>query len=270
VEIVGEGKTEDIVVQTAGSNVITFTATMGRVTNLTLRQLGDGNWDAVHIASGRLDLEDCDISSQGRVCVAIHDGADPRLRRNRIHNSNGSGVYAYQNSAGLLEDNEIFANSWAGVSISTGANPTLRRNRIRDGEQGGVRVYRSGIGLIEDNEIFGSRLSGIEITTGANPIVRRNRIRDARQTGVFVFENGAGLIEDNDILANKYSGIEVKEGGNPTARGNRIKGNREGVRVHKTGSGIFDQNVFADNKMGNWKIAADCEPNVTRTGNIES
>jgi F-box protein 11 len=316
VEIVGEGNAEDIVIQSTGNHVIEFTASMGRIANLTLRQMGGGNWNAVHIASGRLDLEDCDITCQSNASVAIKNGADPRLRRNRIHDGKGGGVYVYQNGAGLLEDNDIFANALAGVFISTGSNPTLRRNRIRDGKQGGVKVFESGIGLIEDNEIFGNgqsgivigesgnpvvrrnrihdgreggvfvhddgagliednelfgnELSGILIASGANPIVRRNRIHDGRQNGILVYENGVGLIEDNDILTNKYSGIEVREGGNPTARGNRINGNREGVQVHKKGRGIFEQNVFADNKAGNWDIAADCKRSVKRIGNIES
>lgn len=59
---------------------------MGRIANMTLRQLGQGFF-TVSISRGRLDLEDCDISSQGLTCVAIHGSADPRLRRNRIHDS---------------------------------------------------------------------------------------------------------------------------------------------------------------------------------------
>ena len=31
---------------------------MGRVANLTLRQMGSGQWDGVDISQGRLDLED--------------------------------------------------------------------------------------------------------------------------------------------------------------------------------------------------------------------
>jgi parallel beta-helix repeat protein len=269
VEIVGDGKTEDIVVQVRGRDLIQFTAPMGRIANITLRQMGGGMWDAVDIGSGRLDLEDCDISCMGRVCVAIHNGADPRLRRNRIHHGKQSGVYVYESGIGLIEDNEISANN-CGVSISTGANPTVRRNRIRDGKEGGVHVYESGIGLIEDNEIFGDARSGILIGTSANPIVRKNRIHDSKENGVFVYKNGVGLIEDNDILANRYSGIEVREGGNPTARGNRIKGNREGVRAYNAGRGTFEQNMFADNATGNWDIAADCKRSVKRRGNIES
>jgi len=91
-EIVGDGDVVDIVVQATGTNAILFKTTMGRVANLTLRQAGGGKWFGVNITQGRLDLEECDISSASLACIAIHDGADPRIRRNNIHNGNRSGI----------------------------------------------------------------------------------------------------------------------------------------------------------------------------------
>lgn len=52
-------------------------------------------------------MEGCGITSQSLTCVAIHDGADPRLRRNRIHDGKQSGVYVNEHGRGTLEDNEI-------------------------------------------------------------------------------------------------------------------------------------------------------------------
>ena len=133
---------------------------MGRVANLTLRQVGgDGKWYGIDIVQGRLDLEDCDVTSQSLSCVAIHGGADPRLRRNRIHDGKGSGVFVYENGQGTLEDNEIFANAFAGVEMKEGGNPTLRRNRIHDGKEGGVYVNENGQGTLEDNDIFANALA---------------------------------------------------------------------------------------------------------------
>jgi hypothetical protein len=93
-EIVGEGNREDIVVEATGSDVILFKTTMARVANLTLRQAGGGEWYAVDIAQGRLDLEDCDITSRSLAAVAVHGGggrasytakSDIRLREVRNH-----------------------------------------------------------------------------------------------------------------------------------------------------------------------------------------
>ena len=105
---------------------------MGRVANLTVRQIGNGKRYCVDIVQGRLELEGCDIASQSLTCVAIHGSADPRLRRNRIHDGKQGGVFVYENGQGTLEENDIFGNALAGVKISEDGNPILHRNRIQE------------------------------------------------------------------------------------------------------------------------------------------
>ena len=271
VEIVGDGEPGDVVIEAAGKDVVLFRATMGRIANLTLRQTGGGDWFCVDIAQGRLDLEGCDLTSQSLSCVAIHGGADPRLRRNRIHSGRQAGVYVYDNGQGTLEDNEIFANANAGVDIATGGNPTLRRNRIHDGKSAGVHVHDNGQGTLEDNEISANALVGVAIATGGNPTLRRNRIHDGKRSGVYAYENGLGTLEDNEIFANAEAGVTISEGGNPTLRRNRISMNTyEAIWVYKEGSGIFEENDLRENVRGAWDIAEDCESRVERRGNIES
>jgi parallel beta-helix repeat protein len=145
VEIIGDGELGDVVIEASVEDTVLFRASMGRIANLTLRQTGDGERYCVDIAQGRLDLEECDITSHGLACVAIHGGADPRVRRNRIHDGRrGGGIFVYEESRGTLEDNEIFANAIAGVEIKAGSNPTLRRNRIYHGKSAGVSFGRPG------------------------------------------------------------------------------------------------------------------------------
>jgi F-box protein 11 len=271
-EIIGDGEAKDIVIQATGADVIMFQASMGRLANLTLQQLGGSSEGyCVDIAQGRLELEDCDITSQSLACVAIHSGADPRLRRNHIHESKtGSGIYVYENAQGTIEDNDIFNNVLSGVEINTSSNPTLRRNRIHDGKQGGVFINEGGQGILEDNEIFANAHSGVNISTDANPTLRRNRIRDNKQCGVYVFERGQGILEDNDVLDNGFSGIYSRDRSNPILKNNRInKNSRFGIEVFENGGGTFENNDVTKNSRGAWSISADSEANVTRTNNKE-
>ena len=201
-EIIGDGELGEIVIQATGENVVAFKTTMGKISNLSLRQMGGGNWFGVNIAQGRLELEGCDITSQGSACVVIHDGADPRLRRNRIHNGKSAGVFVYENGQGTLEDNDIFGNAYAGVEIKTGGNPTLRRNRIHDGKTAGIVVHQNGQGTLEDNDIFGNTFAGVEIKVGGNPTLRRNRINKNAGSAVYIHDDGGGTIEDNDLRDN--------------------------------------------------------------------
>lgn len=252
-EIIGIGAAGEIVIQAEGRDVILFQTTMGRVVNLTLRQMGGGKWFCVDIAQGRLEIEDCDLTSQGLACVAIHGRADPRLQRNRIHNSNQSGVFVYENAQGTIEDNDIFDNTLAGVSIKEGANPTLRNNRIHGNTEGsGILVHQNARGILEDNEVFDNGRSGVAIREEASPILRRNRIHDNTQVGIFIENHGLGTLEDNDIFGNKFTGVEIRNEGNPVLRRNRIYENKfSGLYVNKEGRGTIEQNdIFANGNCG--------------------
>jgi F-box protein 11 len=270
VEIIGDGDVNDIVIAATGKSTIQFKATMGRIVNLTLRQVGGGEFYAVNIAQGRVDLEDCDIVSETHAAVAIHHAADPRLRRNRIHDSKANGVFVYESGQGTLEDNDIFANTLAGVAITTGSSPMVRRNRIHDGKQSGVYVYENGQGTLEDNDIFANTLAGVAISEGGLPMVRRNRIHDGKASGVSVFENAQGTLEDNDIFANSSAGVAIREGGSPTVRRNRITNNgHKAVWIYNGGKGIVEDNDLRGNKRGAWDLATDCAAQVTRANNLE-
>jgi len=217
-EIIGEGDLGDVVVQAMGKNALLFQTTMGRVANLTLRQMGGENWYCVDIVQGRLELEGCDITSQGLACVAIHGGADLRLRRNRIHNGKTGGVFVYKNGQGTLEGNDIFGNAYAGVVIRTGGNPTLHRNRIHDGKQGGVFIIENGKGMLEDNDIFGNAYSGVEIATGGNPTLRRNRINKNGASALYVHDGGGGIVEDNDLRDNGRGAWDISDESMPIVK----------------------------------------------------
>ena len=172
IEIIGDGELGEVVIEANGKDTILFQANMARIVNLTLRQAGDGNF-CVDITQGRLDLEGCDITSQGLSCVGIHDGADPRLRRNRIHDGKEAGVFVYKNGQGTLEDNDIFANAEAGVEIIEGSSPTLRRNRISQNAYEAIRVHNGGGGIFEDNDLRGNTKGAWKIAADCETKITR-------------------------------------------------------------------------------------------------
>ena len=178
-EIIGDGNLDGVMVQATGETALLFKTTMGRVTNLTLQQMGGGrNWYGVDIAQGRLELEECNITSQSDACVVIHGGADPLLRRNHIHDGKKSGVFVYDNGQGVLEDNDIFGNSLSGMFITEGGNPTLRHNRINKNGYWAVWVYNGGGGTIEDNDLRDNAKGAWNISPDSDPNLIRSRNKE--------------------------------------------------------------------------------------------
>jgi parallel beta-helix repeat protein len=266
IELLGDGRASDVVVEAEGRDAVLFKTTMGRVANMTLRQTGRGGEHyGVAIAQGRLDLEDCDISSEALACVAIHGGAEARLRRNAIHDGRSSGVVVYENAHGMLEDNEIYHNAMSGVMISKGAHPVLHRNRIRDGLGTGVLIDEQGSATLEDNEISGHALAEVAIAQGSNPVLRRNRIHSGHRVGVLVYSNGLGLLEANDIHDHKLAGVLIMTGGNPTLRRNRIHGAQQyGVHVCEHGLGILEENDITGDALAGVAISTGARPMIRR------
>lgn len=177
VEIIGDGAAGEvvIVVEKADEDTITFRTNMGRIANLTLRQTGSGNSICcIYITQGRLEVEDCDIMCPGGDGVDVTGGADPRLRRNRIHDCAQNGISIYGNGLGTFEDNDIFANASWGVMIWDGAHPTLRRNRIRENGHEAISISES-YGLFEDNDLRGNKDGAWRIDADClGKIVRRD------------------------------------------------------------------------------------------------
>jgi F-box protein 11 len=265
-EIVGEGERDEIEIQAMRKSAIVFKTTNGRVANLTLRQMGgEEELYGVDIGQGRLKLEYCDISSQSEACVAIHDGADPRLRSNKIHDGQKSGVLVWQTGRGTLEDNDIFGNTDVGVRIWKNGNPTLRRNKIYKGNSVGVFVYDNGNGILEENEIFENTNSGVQITTGGNPKLRKNKIYEGKRNGILVFKNGLGIIEENEIFRNASTGVTIETGGNPTLRRNKIHdGKTHGVEISNNGQGILEENDIFGNANSGVQITTGGNPTLRR------
>lgn len=201
-EIVGDGKVEDIVIESVSSDCIRMETDSAVVRGITLvgRSI---KHNAVYISQGELLLENCTITSKGLAGVAIQgDRANPTLRNCQIRDGSASGVFAYEKARGTIEDCEIIGNGHAGVEIKEGANPIVRNCQIRDGKESGVFVYDKGLGTIEDCEIFGNTYAGVEIKSGGNPVIRRCQINKNRYYAVFVHADGAGTIESNDLTGN--------------------------------------------------------------------
>ena len=265
VHIVGDGKREDIVIESRSSDGVLMKTDDAVVSGLTLRcRAGEKKREiyAVNIRRGRLVLENCDITSDSLSCVGIHGAsADPVIRKCTIHDGKECGVLVYDKGKGTVEDCEIYGNALAGVEITTEADPVIRKCRIHDGKSGGVYVHDNGKGTVEDCEIYANALTGVAIRTEADPVIRKCRIHDGKQAGVLVHDNGKGTVENCEIYGNAYGGVEIRTEADPVIRNCRIHdGKQTGVIVHGKGKGTVENCEIYANALTGVAIRTEADP----------
>jgi len=254
-DIVGDGKVNEIVVQSTSKACISMNTEDARVRRLTLRNRSGVNKQcyAVDVPRGRLVIETCDVSSDSLSCFGIHgSGAAPIIRQCTIHGSGQHGIFVYDHGGGTVEDCDVFASTFSGIRIVEDSKPVIRQCRIHDCKQFGVSITSDGGAVIEGCDIYATILSGIIITQGGRPVVTKCRIHDGSQAGVFVTDNAGATIDDCDIFANALTGIEIREGGHPVIRRCKIHdGKQEGVRIADHGAGTLeDCDIFANAYVG--------------------
>lgn len=210
-EILGEGELDDVVIRASGGDALYFNAPIGKVSNLKLLQRSGEYHYAVNIASGSLEINRCDISSDSSACIVIHGNSYPKLRSNKIHDGKKCGILVNDSGEGLIENNEIYGNGYAGIEIKEGGNPIVRGNKIYYGKQNGILVDENGLGLIEDNKIYGNKCAGIQIMEGGYPTVRKNKINNNSYYAIWISDDSGGIFEDNDLRENQLGPWEVSE-----------------------------------------------------------
>jgi parallel beta-helix repeat protein len=273
IEILGEGSREEIILQANDSSCLVLRGPSALVQGLTIRGQcagGGKEYVAIDIERGRLQLENCTVTTDSLSCIAARGAeARPVIRNCLIHRGAEGGLLFLRGASGVVEDCDIAEHALVGVAVRDGAAPTLRRCRIHHVGGVGVLVYHQGAPVLEDCTLEETRASGIEIRTGGAPVLRDCRILSCEEAGVLVHQEGAGTLERCTIQGNRLSGIEVRSDGAPTVRACRILDNAwYGVCVHNDGGGTLEDNELSGNGRGPWFLDDGTE--VRRDRNRES
>ena len=77
-------------------------------------------------------LEDNEIFGNAHYGVAITEGSNPTLRRNRIHDCEPFGISVSDGGGGTIEDNDLRGNANGAWNISADSEPNLRRARNKE------------------------------------------------------------------------------------------------------------------------------------------
>jgi hypothetical protein len=246
VDIVGEGKLEQVVIEAAGGPCIVMRAQAAMVRNLTMRSRAGHSpaekGPAVELQSGRLTVDGCDLTSATQACLSVHGAkSNAVVTRCKIHDGADAGIAFMDKSTGSVDDCEIFGNSAAGVSILEDSRPTIRNCQIHHGKQSGILVARGGRGTIVDCEIVSNGVADVSIKEEGDPIFHGCTIRDGSGNGFWITDRGRGTMVRCEVFGHALPDVAIGNGGNATFHGCTIRdGKRCGVHIYGGGRGTLD------------------------------
>lgn len=268
VEIIAEGPREKTVIECQGIPCIQMRVNYAVVRGLTLRRRSNNYVDsnpAVDISQGRLVLEQCDISTETMIGVAVSTpDARPVLYRCTIHDSQSVGVLFSRQSRGTVEECDFSGNVLAAIKVVQGSNPVIRQCTIHHGKQDGLRFADRGAGTVEECDIFENGDSGIQISQNSSPFVRWCTIHHhAAGYGVAVYDEGEGVLEECDIFENGEAGLSITRRGNPFIRRCKIHDeHKREVIVADRGRGILEGCTIIATPSTGVSVCKECQPVV--------
>jgi parallel beta-helix repeat protein len=270
VEIVGDGKVENIVLRSGDQSCVSMQSERATIRGLTIQGRGKSSgkaFFAVDIPRGELVLDDCDITSDSLSCVGIRGAnSNPFLKNCRIHDGADSGIYLFDNARARIENCDVYQNRNANLAVTQGAHPAVKNCRFYAGENGGIVVWGNGAAAtIEDCEILNHRLANVGISQSANPIFRRCAIFGGRDSGVFVHQKGCGVFEECEIHDNAKAEVAVTDGGNTNfSRCTIYNGRESGVFVSNRARANLESCNIYDNADAGVSVIGESVVRVNR------
>jgi nitrous oxidase accessory protein NosD len=240
-----------------------------RLERLVIRGLGGKDkkaQPAVEIKSGRLEMEDCDLTSDSSTVLEVRgEQAEAVVRRCHLHDGKAGGVLFADGGAGFLEACHLYQNKLSQVVIGKDCSPVLSGCKISHALMAGIYISEGGEGLIEDCDIWGNAVGGVQCRRGGNPRLRYCRISANERYGVLVTEQGEGLYEHCQIFENAAVGVTISHGSAPRFSSCRIFDNHgPGVAFSDGAQGeLLDCEIFT-NDAANVSVTDKSKPALYR------
>ncbi|PJF37895.1 MAG: protein kinase, partial [Phototrophicales bacterium] len=122
----------------------------------------EGEYFAVNVPSGNLQLEDCVLSSRSRATVNV-DGSNARVKLVNCSIIDGKvGLQLSKLAQATVEECDLSNHEFSQIIVDN-ANLGIRNCRIRDSQNAGILLRNSAQGQIEECQIYNNGFSAIDI-----------------------------------------------------------------------------------------------------------
>lgn len=171
VDLVAEGSPEQTVIESTSGPVMVLQVDKAKIQGFTLNgKAGQNNLEAstVEIKQGKVTLDNCRISSDSLVCVAIYGReTTPILQNCTVSNGNASGIGAWDGAQGMIVNCDISSNRWAGIVVTKGSRLTIKDSRINKNGLQGIKVDSGGSATVEKCDLSKNRKGAWSISSDA-------------------------------------------------------------------------------------------------------
>lgn len=171
VELTAEGSPDQTIIESTSGPVLVVQVDKAKVQGFTLNgKSGQNNGGAstVEIKQGRVIFDNCRISSDSLVCVAIYGSeTTPILQNCTVSNGKASGIGAWDGAQGMIINCDISSNRWAGVVVTKGSRLTIKDSRINQNGLQGIKVDGGGSATVQKCDLTKNRKGAWSISSDA-------------------------------------------------------------------------------------------------------
>ncbi|WP_239377571.1 right-handed parallel beta-helix repeat-containing protein [Frankia sp. Cj5] len=178
--------------------------------------LRSGDYPAVAVTGGRLQIDRCQVSAGYAAGVSVSDGAHVQACDVKV--LQGQYGIIVEDAGGLLDKCEVRNIAGDGIIVRLGADPTIRNSTIEGCGFRGIYVYQAGRPTIERCDISATGDVGISVAHQSSPTITNSWVHDTRGVGIMFGRGCGGSVESTRVEDTATPGIHVDEGATPTIR----------------------------------------------------
>lgn len=240
---------EKAVIEGFGQATITMNAGKAAVENLTIMQVGGGNFRAVDIrGTSSLTLRNCDIASttdtaivaeaerlrvenctvtstEAKAGIGLKKGTEGEMVNCEIFGNATVGIAVESGSRGLIDGCRLRANGAFGLAVSGRSRATVRASVVCQNPKVGMSASEAGTIDAEKCELFENGLA-VDLDRGASATIRGSKIRDNEYAAHVFAEPTRLTLDDCDVRGQRTGGIQIDDGGSATITRCRLTANK--------------------------------------------
>ncbi|MGW3690453.1 right-handed parallel beta-helix repeat-containing protein [Streptomyces sp. NPDC005125] len=241
VTITAEEGRGSVVVEPVRGSAIVLAAERATLSGVVMRGSG-ADTAAVDLASGRLHLDDCEITSESWAAVLARGTGVLSIRGCRVENPAGSGIVATGAAKAVVEGTTIERVGASAVYLGEDAVVQLLDSTITTAKGNGIVATDRSRGTIERCDVSRTGQPAIVIQKESATRLAESVVHDTADIGVYLTSSATTVVDDCRVADTGGHGIHVSAGADPQVRHTRITRPRgSGIHVTDRSRGRFEE-----------------------------